>query len=252
MRSAVVIAFIALSGCTASIHAPRDTISNQAPQAALDDGQAAFMGAVRARDLARVQTMLRARPDLAATRTDFASALMFAVFARAEGRTAFHAPRDNPLVLAIASYRGDDLDIFEATVTGNRRRVEALVEADPNIARAVAPSGWTPLHFAAFSGDAALVQYLVDAGADVDARAMRSFGITPLNAGVDLQQFDAVEVLLRNGADALTRSRGGFSPMHTAASHGDLRLIRRLHEAGAELNARTNDGQTPEEAAAED
>jgi ankyrin repeat protein len=29
-----------------------------------------------------------------------------------------------------------------------------------------------------------------------------------------------------------------------------MRLIRRLHEAGAELNVRTNDGQTPEEAAA--
>ena len=81
--------------------------------------------------------------------------------------------------------------------------MELLLEyqADPN-ARA-SPSGWTPLHDAAYSNGRDAIDRLVAAGASVDARA--NSGATPLCFAAQEDSAEAAELLLERGADLCAR-----------------------------------------------
>jgi len=68
--------------------------------------------------------------------------------------------------------------LFEAIAGGDADAVRALLARTPELARAWAPpdatphggARWSPLHAAVRADDAAIVEALLDAGADVDAR----------------------------------------------------------------------------------
>ena len=63
--------------------------------------------------------------------------------------------------------RGARVDAHAAARLGMLDRLDALVSADPGVVHARGGDGQTPLHFAA---DVAVARYLVEHGADVDAR----------------------------------------------------------------------------------
>ena len=72
--------------------------------------------------------------------------------------------------------------------------------------------------------------------------------IVLLNAGHEAtvhQIGNAVNVILKNGADPNVREQGGYTPLHAAAQNGDLAVIRTLIYGGADLEARSHDGKTP-------
>jgi ankyrin repeat protein len=74
---------------------------------------------------------------------------------------------------------------------------------------------------------------------------MVSSKITPLAAAMFTKRFEIAEILLDHGADPLVRVRGGFSAMHEAALLNDVRLVQLLYDHGAELDSRTDQGDTP-------
>ena len=85
--------------------------------------------------------------------------------------------------------------------------------ADPN-AQGGGGFGGTPLHVAVSHGDAAGVEALVAAGADVMARD--GLGWTPLHHAASLAE---VAILLAAGADVMARSRyDGRTPLHGAVT----------------------------------
>ena len=55
---------------------------------------------------------------------------------------------------------------------------------------------------------------------------------------------EAVEMLLMEGVGVMDRSKDGETALHVAAIRGDLRTLRALLQAGAEVDARTPRGQT--------
>ncbi len=133
-------------------------------------------------------------------------------------------------------------DIFLAVALGQYDEVRAMLDADPTLARAELPSGSTLLHTAAFWGYPSIAALLLDRGADVNAMT-RSSGNSPLHSAVaaptpycpgedEAVVLDTVELLLGRGADVHLRSRIGVTAMFTAAANGDLRVVRRLIEAG--------------------
>ncbi|KAI5814442.1 ankyrin [Pyronema omphalodes] len=73
-----------------------------------------------------------------------------------------------------------------------------------------------------------------------------SFGQTPLHwAAAKSANWMWIVMLIQKGARTEVRNRWGRTPMHIAASEGNLEGIRMLHEMGAEVNAVDDDGVTP-------
>lgn len=203
-----------------------------------------LLQAIQERDVAEVASLLDEQPELASSRIQgIVPVLLAAVFAKAPG-APFERPEANELVAVFLS-KNPDLGIHEAAVLGRFDRLSELVAADASLVQEAAASGWTPLHFAAFSGNLDCVRLLLENGADVHRRATRSSKITPLVSAMFTRRFEVVEYLLEHGADALVRVHGGFSAMHEAALVNDPRLVQLLYDRGAELDSRTDEGETP-------
>lgn len=118
------------------------------------------------------------------------------------------------------------------------------------------------LNGAAFHGHWRLCQFLIENGADVN-QPLADTGETPLHAALckaNRPSYDyVVKLLLANGAnpncatkpsvetgafmrDARTK---GETPLHRAAAYGTEEAIERLIEAGARLDAKDMNGDTP-------
>ncbi|HEX8697155.1 MAG TPA: ankyrin repeat domain-containing protein [Longimicrobium sp.] len=67
---------------------------------------------------------------------------------------------------------------FQAVESGDAERVRTLLAAHPELARARDDEGATALHYAAFNGHRPVVDLLLAAGAELNARDAR-FGATP-------------------------------------------------------------------------
>jgi len=69
--------------------------------------------------------------------------------------------------------------------------------------------GWTPLHFACHRGIKDVVEYLLSAGADLEAVTVN--GATPLIRAIETSNPAVVQLLLDNGAKLTVENRKGFS-----------------------------------------
>jgi ankyrin repeat protein len=101
--------------------------------------------------------------------------------------------------------------------------------------------GNTPLMLAAQGGHPgalAMVQLLIERGADLNKRA-RGSQQTPLTAAAGGGELDIVEGLLEAGAKVRCKD---YSPLHAAAAKGRVEVIKRLLDAGAEVDAWSHDG----------
>jgi len=118
------------------------------------------------------------------------------------------------------------------------------------------------LNGAAFHGHWRLCQFLIDSGADVN-RPLAGTGETPLHAAVCKANRPActlvLKVLLANGADPncvtmASAETGAFmrdartkaeTPLHRAAAFGTEEAIQLLLDAGAKLDAKDMNGESP-------
>jgi hypothetical protein len=181
---------------------------------------------------------------LAAVRADAAPPELSEV-ARAlfTSKGGFIAPANNEKLQTLLKDH-PKLDFWELCGTGNAAGVRVELDRDPTLVNRWHPIGWSPLHFAAFSGDVATTTALLERGADINARAKTRFLNTPLQAAMLTGQASTTRLLLERGADPLVRQNGGFAPIHEAALSGRRDLIDLLLEKGAEIDARANDGRT--------
>jgi len=69
--------------------------------------------------------------------------------------------------------------------------------------------------------------------------------VTPLHVAVAIQNLEIARFLLEHGADVNARDAEGRAPLHFAVNRRDLDLMRLLLETKAEPNAKDNAGQTP-------
>ena len=195
----------------------------------------ALFEAIRAGDLARVTELLDGDPALVRAR-------------RADGQTpallaCYHRV---PAVLGLLRARGAVLDVFEAAAAGDVTRLAALLGEAPGLVSAHAGDGWTPLHLAAHFGETPAVALLLAHGGDPRARSRNPLANTPLHAGLaGTAGLDLVDRLLSAGAEVNAVDGGGFTPLHLAASRGELSLVTRLLLRGAETSMRTAEGRTP-------
>lgn len=84
---------------------------------------------------------------------------------------------------------------------------------------------------------------LIDAGADIEARAR--YGWTPLHRAAWEDKGEVVEILINAGAEIDARAMSDFTPLHFAAWKGKANAGRVLIDAKANLEATDNAGRTP-------
>jgi ankyrin repeat protein len=193
-----------------------------------------MMAAVAAGDTAAVQRLLAADPSLASARgADGVSAVLLA-------RYRFDRPMMDTILAA-----DPEIDVFEAAALGRLDRLDAALLADPALAAAYSPDGFTPLHLAAFFGKTEAVRRLLDAGAPVDAYTRNDLANQPLHAAAAGRHAEICRALLAAGADVNATQHGGFTPLHEAAQGGDDELVELFLSAGADPSVAVEAGGTP-------
>jgi ankyrin repeat protein len=183
-------------------------------------------------DVERVLSLLADDPSLASARDGRGvSALM-------QARYRF----DRDLIQAVRAHV-DELDVFEAATFGDLDRLISLLGADPSDVSARSGDGFTPLHLAAFFGQAEAVALLLARDAVVDARGTGWMIGTPLHSAASGGHVEVARLLLEAGADPDARQSEGFTALHAAAEHGDVASMRLLLTHGADARATTDDGR---------
>jgi ankyrin repeat protein/predicted Ser/Thr protein kinase len=105
------------------------------------------------------------------------------------------------------------------------------------------------LAIAAARGDLAIVNSLLDAGADVNEQD--SDGWSALIGAVDRGHAEIARLLLDRGADANAARQSGVTALIIAASRGDQQTVEMLLSHEAEVNAQDTDGWSALTAAAD-
>lgn len=144
------------------------------------------------------------------------------------------------------------MSLLEAAIVGNIEEVKAniAVGAPLNAMGKEPAPGWAPLHAAVSRGHKEIVELLLDAGAEVNL--LGSKDDIPLHLAVLWSDEELVRLLLSRGANVNQRTRQGYTALHTAATlplgdaSGDrLAITKMLVDAGADLNAKAENGITP-------
>jgi ankyrin repeat protein len=196
--------------------------------------EAELFDAIDKRDQGRLSRLLGEHPELAAERD-------------AEGvSAALHARyRDNLAAVETLLAANAPIDIFDAAALGRTGRLRELLKTDPGLAAAYSADGFTPLHLAAFFGQAETTRVLIHAGASLGAVSRNDLGVQPLNSAAAARRDEVAGLLIDAGADVNATQRHGYTPLHAAAENGDIELIELLLDRGARIDARTDDGRSP-------
>jgi ankyrin repeat protein len=186
-----------------------------------------------------IAEMLRYRPDLARARdTSTLSVLSFAKY----------MGQDDVLELLLET--GPPPDIFEAAVIDRADLVRALLKDDASLAHAYSSDGFTALHFAAYFGATDVIEALLEAGANIEARTKNFLDNMPLHAAAAGGRNEAAKVLLRHGADPNARQHGKHTPLMTASFVNNRELAEMLIARNADVDLKNDEGKTAADIAA--
>jgi ankyrin repeat protein len=191
-------------------------------------------------EIHRLQAMIRNSPDLINGAPSSEAPLIAA--ARAGRVRVVKFLLDNGANINVVSQGKTAL--HNAVQFGNRAMVELLLQRGADV-KAKDGTGGTPLHEAAQNGFLSIVEVLLQHKADLNARNSKAnYELSPLHLAVKNGHAALVGFLLANGDD-VNRKASGWTPLHGAAASGHDAMVTSLLKAGADVNAADNDGDTP-------
>ena len=143
-----------------------------------------------------------------------------------KGKSVFHA-----------EILKDGVELWYAAWMGDKDKALRLLETgmmDVNKSYQFQNDSWTPLIMAAHLGHTAIVQLLIEWGADLN-KADRS-GMPPLHHAAIKGELDTVQLLINSGAE---------TQLSKAAKNGECILLQVLLQAGANPNITELNGEFP-------
>src|SRR3954467_2437773 len=188
------------------------------PAAASADGTTLLHVAVRANDLAKVQSLLRAGADASSANRYGITPLSLAA-ENGNGEIVsilLKAGADPKAVLP-----GDQTLLMTAARTGNPEVVKLLLDRGANPNAKESTNGETALMWAAAQNHPEAVRVLASHGAELNSRSL------PLQYKTDRFGLEGVLTIL---------PRGNWTPLMYAAREGSVDAAKALAEVGADLN----------------
>lgn len=134
----------------------------------------------------------------------------------------------------------DDAMIRAANKQKDLMRVQELLDAGANINGRLGGVGSSALFWAACGGRTAVMQFLIERGAD--ANAPGNYGTSALSGAALLGQLEAVRLLLQNGANPNPVEPQEYSVMLCATFGANEGIVRVLIDAGSEVNVQAGEG----------
>jgi ankyrin len=181
-------------------------------------GETAVMAAARSGNADIVEQLVTRGANANARAARGQTALMWAVAQR------------HPAVVKVLLAHGADVHARSETWT---QVMAVSPHGHPEYNRAIPFGSNTPLMFAARSGDLESAKLLVAAGAHVND--VDGWGVSVMALAAHSGFTDLVEFLLDAGAD-VNASRAGFAALHAAIMRRDEKLVRTLLAHGANPN----------------
>ena len=193
--------------------------------------ETALADAVERMDRARVRALLKQRVDVNTPQVDGMTALHWAAHQNDLG-IAEQLVGAGADVNAVNRYGVTPVSL--ASTNGNASLIALLLKAgaDPN---AALPGGETPLMTASRVGALDAVQALLTAGALVDAKDDRRRQTAVMWAAAE-GHAAVVQTLIDAGADFRARVPSGLTPLLFAVREGHLDVVRVLLKAGVDVN----------------
>ena len=148
-----------------------------------------------------------------------------------------------PKVKAEVRNDKDESVLMLAALKGYLPLVKRLVELDADVNK----PGWTPLHYAASTGQVAVIEFLLENSAYIDAESPN--GSTPLMMAALYGSPESVKLLIQAGADLNVKNQLGLTALDFAV-RGQRQNAKELIETGLQrqaaraLNAAANPPQT--------
>ena len=213
-----------------------------------DAGETPLMYAALYSDAAGVKLLLDRGADPNAASSKGVTALMWSVDDIRKVRLLVTAGADvnarsaggrTPLMIAASRYGSAEVVKFLLS-KGAEVNVTDKTFGPPLVPIGAGAS--TPLLEAAKIDEPATVRWLLEQGADVDAKDRAD--TTPLAAAVLFGNVENVKLLLAKGADVNITTKGGWTPLMYAAIRGNLEVLRLLLDRNARVNATDPSGST--------
>ncbi|WIH83036.1 ankyrin repeat domain-containing protein [Brachyspira pilosicoli] len=142
-------------------------------------------------------------------------------------------------------YLGGATPLLVASYTGNADIVNALIEAGSDIRAKDDIDGATTIHIASANGNNEVINILLNKDNTLinEADSMKD---TPLHWASIKNQTDTISLLLANGADTKLTNSDGNTVLHYAAMYGDVNTVNVLLDADSSLaSVENNEGITP-------
>ncbi|MGH0145825.1 UNVERIFIED_CONTAM: hypothetical protein FKN15_026718, partial [Acipenser sinensis] len=137
----------------------------------------------------------------------------------------------------------NDRQLLEAAKSGDSEVVKKLCTLQNVNCRDIEGRLSTALHFAAGYNRVAVVEYLLQHGADVHAKDKG--GLVPLHNACSYGHYEVAELLVTHGAVVNVADLWKFTPLHEAAAKGKYEICKLLLQHGADPTKKNRDGNTP-------
>ncbi|VTU20820.1 ankyrin repeat protein [Variovorax sp. SRS16] len=167
-----------------------------------------FFRAVRSDNASGIRTLLNRGFDPNTRDAQGQTGLLIAL--REPSPKVIQVLLESPQTDVDAGNSKDESPLMLAAIKGEQAVVTRLLERDA----AVNKPGWTPLHYAATSGQLTIMKQLLDHYAFIDAQSPN--GTTPLMMAAMYGSAEAVKLLLDEGADTQMKNEQGMTALDFA------------------------------------
>lgn len=127
-----------------------------------------------------------------------------------------------------------------AAARGDLNKAGYLINRYPYLLEAKNKFGSTPLHYATWFGQFAMVKYLVAQGASLKIKD--NFNQSLLHAAAFNGHVDLVEFFVKNGLSLEDKDQRGNTPLLSAASNTHFPVVKFLTSVDADIHAQNNEG----------